>query len=332
MQAQSLIDDFDIDRSGTIDFSEFLTLMFKIKAGTIPNMAENKLVTALLESKNQIKIFEEIEEIKNNPPAFIGVSGYGGVPVVCDFVIAGPTGTSYENSYYELQVTFETGYPYKAPEVVVKNRIFAVNIQVGLDGTGSIMHLKNVWDSRWNIRVLLTHIVSLLITPNLSLLNPNILHVLATWATQTGKGTIAGLERFSEGNVSKLHENDSYEDMLSNLSRQDQMHLNVLSIYLFDNERFERTVKQMAALFANKNPLAHLGVFVAKNEEGGCDERNIEELAQFEETNVYDKPNHEYDTANEDREYRVDDNFVDETAAGGHYEYQAEDFNLDYTG
>ena len=62
-EALELIADFDLDKSGTIDFGEFLTLMFKIKAGTI-DAADNKLVTAILESKNQIKIFSEIEEIK----------------------------------------------------------------------------------------------------------------------------------------------------------------------------------------------------------------------------------------------------------------------------
>ena len=256
-----MIDDFDIDRSGTIDFGEFLTIMFKIKTGNIPNMSENKLVTALLESKNQIKIFEEIEAIKADPPDFIGVSGYGGVPVVCEFVIAGPNGTPYETSFYKLLVTFEPGYPYRCPEVIFKNRIFAVNVQVGVDGTGYLLHLKKVWDSRWNLRILLTHIVSLLIAPNLTLISPDILQVLCSWSEATGNGQIEGLEKFFDNNSSKLHELDSYQDLLSNLARPDQMHLNVLSIYLFDNERFNRTVKQMAALHAMENPLAHLGVF-----------------------------------------------------------------------
>ena len=55
-KAQGLIDEFDLDRSGTIDFAEFLTLMFKIKTGNV-GMGDNKLVAALLESKNQIIIF-----------------------------------------------------------------------------------------------------------------------------------------------------------------------------------------------------------------------------------------------------------------------------------
>jgi ubiquitin-protein ligase len=164
-EAEELIAEFDLDRSGTIDFGEFLTLMFKIKSGTI-DAANNKLVTAILESKNQIKIFHEIEQIKNDPPQFIGVVGYGGVPVVCDFVIQGPKNTSYQDGYFGVRVVFNHGYPYKAPTVVFTSRIIAVNVLQMVDGTGTLMHFEKMWDSKWNMRRLLTHIVEVFISPD----------------------------------------------------------------------------------------------------------------------------------------------------------------------
>ena len=179
-EALDLIAEFDLDRSGTIDFGEFLTLMFKIKAGTI-DAADNKLVTAILESKNQIKIFSEIEDIKHNPPKYIAVVGYGGVPVICDFVIQGPKNTSYENGYFGFRVTFEHGYPYRTPTVLFTSRIIAVNVMQLVDGTGLLMHFSKMWDSKWNMRRLLNHIVDVLITPDLSLIPPNIMYILNLW-------------------------------------------------------------------------------------------------------------------------------------------------------
>lgn len=135
-QAIDLIADFDLDRSGTIDFGEFLTLMFKIKTGNIGVDGENALVTAILESKHQIKIFAEIEDLKKDLPAWIGVGGYGGVPVVCDFVVQGPAGTAYDGGFFSLKVTFEAGYPYRIPTVVFTTRIFAANVLTLVNGTG----------------------------------------------------------------------------------------------------------------------------------------------------------------------------------------------------
>jgi hypothetical protein len=77
--AQELIDAYDLDRSGTIDFAEFMMLLFKIEHGTI-SLEDNVLAQSIMEAKSQITIFEEIEEIMREPPEFCSVNNYGGNP------------------------------------------------------------------------------------------------------------------------------------------------------------------------------------------------------------------------------------------------------------
>lgn len=77
--AQDLIDAYDLDRSGTIDFAEFMMLLFKIEHGTI-SLEDNVLAQSIIEAKSQITIFEEIEEMMRSPPKFCTVNNYGGNP------------------------------------------------------------------------------------------------------------------------------------------------------------------------------------------------------------------------------------------------------------
>jgi len=140
------------------------------------------------------------------------------------------------------------------PAVSFSTRIFAVNVLQLVNGTGKLLHLDKTWDSRWNMRILLNHIVSLLINPNFSLIPPDMMHVLNAWLVSNGRPGIGIGESIDELKDQQY----SYEDLLSSLSRIDQMHLNVLSLYICDIERFNSTVSQMTKLHASKNPIAHL--------------------------------------------------------------------------
>jgi troponin C len=62
-EAERLIAEHDDDNSGTIDFAEFMGLMFKILRGTV-DVENDKLGKAMMESRSQIKLFQEIENIK----------------------------------------------------------------------------------------------------------------------------------------------------------------------------------------------------------------------------------------------------------------------------
>lgn len=56
-QAQAIVAEYDLDGGGTIDFTEFMILIYKIQRGTI-NLANNDLAQILMESKAKLKIFE----------------------------------------------------------------------------------------------------------------------------------------------------------------------------------------------------------------------------------------------------------------------------------
>lgn len=58
-EAQAIVEKYDIDGSGTVDFVEFMILIYKIQRGTI-DMAGNDLAQALMEAMAQIRIFEVI--------------------------------------------------------------------------------------------------------------------------------------------------------------------------------------------------------------------------------------------------------------------------------
>jgi ubiquitin-protein ligase len=293
--AQSLIDDYDLDQSGTIDFGEFLVLMFKIQSGVI-DMSSDQLATALMESKAQIKIFDEIEDISANPPnEYITVSHYGQTPVVAVFMIKGPTGSIYEGVSYKLEVCFNPGYPFKIPSIRFLTRIFHINIFTQVDGTGHIRHLDALWDSRWNMYMLLEHITGLLQHSKLSYVPVHMTETVFMYMHETGVplesldafdeedqqlittqqaalvsrdaaeaevaiGAGEGKEEETKGEgkeegkeegevgagVSPWQETKTfgYKDHVASMPRMDQMHLNVLSMYMCEYERFYMLVRQ----------------------------------------------------------------------------------------
>ena len=59
LQAKDMLDEFDLDGGGTIDFMEFMVLIYKIQRGTV-DLSNNELAAAMLEAKSQLRIFEEI--------------------------------------------------------------------------------------------------------------------------------------------------------------------------------------------------------------------------------------------------------------------------------
>ena len=156
-EAQELIDENDEDGSGTIDFEEFMVLMFRIQHGTV-DLENNRLGRAIMESKTQLAILQEIDEIHRNPPLpQVSVGKYGGCPVVCEYMIEGPPDSPYEGGVFKFVVKYNNGYPYNCPSATVGTRIYCINVMPKINGDGVLDHLPGVWDCNWNSRKLLVH-------------------------------------------------------------------------------------------------------------------------------------------------------------------------------
>jgi len=121
-EAEHLIAEHDDDNSGTIDFAEFMGLMFKILRGTV-DVENDKLGKAMMESRSQIKLFQEIENIKEFPPENVKVRQYGGNPVECEYYLYGPKGSLYDGGTFIFKVVYLNGYPYNCPECFMMTRL-----------------------------------------------------------------------------------------------------------------------------------------------------------------------------------------------------------------
>ena len=260
-QAQNLIDQFDQTKSGTLNFQDFLTLMYRIKSGTLV-MTNNVLVTALMESKNQMKIMGEIEDIQQSPPENVMVYHYGNTPIECDLILLGPQDSIYENAQFKIRVIFLQGYPYQMPSVKFLSRILAVNVLTQTDGTGFLPHLSKLWDSQWNMRKLIDHIFTILLFPDMSLVPAPIRQVYDSWQEETyGPKIKYDTEEITNEPTIKL----SYKEIIHSLPRVEQMHLNILSLYNCEHERFVTSAKQMVSLYASELFISSDAVEVARS-------------------------------------------------------------------
>jgi ubiquitin-conjugating enzyme E2 D/E len=167
-EARGLIEAMDLDGGGTVSFDEFMMLMYKIQNNVI-DLEGNMLAKSMVAAKSQLGIFEEIEENLSNPTAGTKIMHYGGQPVCCDILIEGPEGSLYEGSNMQLRIVFQDGYPYRMPDIFFHTRLYHLNVLVQYDGQGSLPHMKYFWDSSWNIKKILSHVINLLINPDLSM-------------------------------------------------------------------------------------------------------------------------------------------------------------------
>ena len=78
--------------------------------------------------------------------------------------IVGPTDTPYESGIFHLDITISSDYPFKAPVVKFKTKIFHPNINP--DGQICLDMLKDNWSPALTIQKLLLSISSLLVDPN----------------------------------------------------------------------------------------------------------------------------------------------------------------------
>jgi ubiquitin-conjugating enzyme E2 D/E len=78
--------------------------------------------------------------------------------------IKGPEGTPYDGGMFELAMEFPSDFPFKAPKVMFKTKIYHCNVQD--DGTICLAILKDEWAPKIGVPDIMTALVSLLSEPN----------------------------------------------------------------------------------------------------------------------------------------------------------------------
>ena len=256
-EAQHLIDSHDDDGSGEIDFEEFMTLMFQLMRGTI-DVDNDALAQAMMESKNQIHIFEEIESIKHHPPALVSVQSYGGNPVECEYIIEAPPGSLYEGGRFLLKVVYLNGYPFNCPEACIATRMVHINFVGQMNGSVSIPHLKNLWESSWNSRALIQHVIDLLEEPRPPLLPIMMIDTFNAFMVENFEledESVLIKSAFADKMELDLVSSKSDATLsakLDKLSRLEQMHMNIICKYYTDSEQYESLARQFVQKFAQQ--------------------------------------------------------------------------------
>jgi ubiquitin-protein ligase len=255
-QAAHLIAEHDEDGSGSIDFEEFLTLMFKLMRGTV-DVEGDALAHAMMESRAQIKIFEEIEDMRVNPPKFARVLHYGGHPVECEFLISGPRGSPYEGGKFVLKVIYLNGYPYQCPEVTIKTRIVHINFITLLNGSTWLPHLKLLWDSSWTSRDICDHVYELLESPNPGFLPVDMIKVYNSFIKENYEveddsvfivSAFADRDEIMASDLSS--EPRTLADMLRTMPRMSQMHVNIIVKFFTNSDNYDLLARQAVEAYA----------------------------------------------------------------------------------
>jgi ubiquitin-protein ligase len=257
-ESQQILDDFDDDGSGTIDFIEFMTLMFRVQHGTL-DLESNRLAQTIMESKAQLRILQEISEIKKNPPVLgLLVDKYGGSPVVCDYLLRGPPNTPYAGGSFRLRVKYRTGYPFSCPDVNFVTRIMCINVMPKVNGENHLVHLSHLWDCNWNTEKLLIHVDELLKRHDYSLIPSELYQLACSYGEEikskdtpeNASNDLAIAEGKNETADKKKAKTLPVEEVLKSLPRVEQVLVTNTIIHMFDPKRFDSLARSYTRRFS----------------------------------------------------------------------------------
>jgi len=110
------------------------------------------------------RIAMELKELKKYPPANCSAGPTGEDIFHWTATIMGPNDSPYSGGIFYLDIYFPTEYPFKAPKINFKTKIYHPNI----NSTGAICLdiLKENWSPALTIEKVLISICSLLTDPN----------------------------------------------------------------------------------------------------------------------------------------------------------------------
>ncbi|KAG6614111.1 putative ubiquitin-conjugating enzyme E2 [Phytophthora cinnamomi] len=160
-EVQELIDKVDDNRSGELEYPEFVRLVSDIRRGN-----GDKLAMFLQYSKHVMAIRHELLDLNTNPTANSQVFGVKESAWEWEVLMNGPTGTPYEGGVFRFHVRFSHEYPFEPPVLSWLTRIYHPNFVPLLNGSMSLYGLLRRWDPEWRTRRLLEAVEELLATPD----------------------------------------------------------------------------------------------------------------------------------------------------------------------
>jgi ubiquitin-conjugating enzyme E2 D/E len=110
------------------------------------------------------RIERELEDLRRDPPSSCSAGPVGEDLFVWEGCIFGPDDSPFSGGVFKLSIQFPAEYPFRAPHLQFKTRIFHPNI----NGSGLICLdiLKSQWSPALTISKVLLSITSLLTDPN----------------------------------------------------------------------------------------------------------------------------------------------------------------------
>ena len=110
------------------------------------------------------RISKELEELRKDPPANCSAGPVDDDLFIWEATLMGPTDSAYEGGVFNLSIKFPPDYPFSAPKVYFKTRIYHPNINA--KGGICLDILKDRWSPALTISKVLLSICSLLTDPN----------------------------------------------------------------------------------------------------------------------------------------------------------------------
>jgi hypothetical protein len=124
-----------------------------------------------------------------------------------------------------------------------------VNMITQTNGFSVLPHVKLLWDTSWDTRRLLAHVLDLMAEPEPSYLDPEMISIVNCFL-KDNYDIVSDDSLVSSVFGTDCISAESYKDRLGRLPRLSQMHLNMVALYLSDREKYDNIVKQYVLKFA----------------------------------------------------------------------------------
>ncbi|XP_069124977.1 ubiquitin-conjugating enzyme E2-17 kDa-like isoform X2 [Argopecten irradians] len=113
---------------------------------------------------NSKRLKKELMAMQSDPPENCSAGLVGDDMFHWTATIFGPEGTPYQGGLFFLDMKFPTDYPFKAPKVSFKTRIYHPNINS--NGSICVDILRSQWSPAFTVNKVLLSISSLMADPN----------------------------------------------------------------------------------------------------------------------------------------------------------------------